>query len=596
MTSTPPTLALALQAHQSGDLSRAEQLYRQVLQSDPANAAALHHLGAVRLAVGDLDEAVLVCQRALCLRPEAAETLNNLAVALARQHRLDEAVAYLRQTVALRPDWSEPHINLANMLTEQGQQDEAVACYRQVVQRQPGNAEAHNLLGSALAVQGRLAEALPHFREALRLQPRYRVAHSNLLLALNYDPDIDPTLLFAEHCLWERLHGQGLTPHLTHLNDRSPERRLRVGYLSPDFRAHAIAGFLLPILAAHDPAQVEVFAYAEAPSVDAVTERFRALVSGWRGTWGRNDVEVAKQVRDDGIDILVDLAGHSANNRLGIFTHRPAPVQLSYLGYPNTTGLTTIDCRLTDTIADPPGEPVRHTEELVRLLGCFCCWSPPRDAPAVTPPPFRRRGHITFGSLHHLAKLNGQVIDLWCAVLRAVPAARLLVFRNTLTGESAERMRQAFRSRGIEEDRIELRHAAPEGGYLGVYGDVDILLDSLPWCGHATTCEALWMGVPVLTQRGPRHAGRMSASILTCLGLTDLIAETPEEYQQLAVELASDGDRLADLRCSLRQRMQRSPLCDGASFTRGLEAVYRGLWRRWCDGAWSPLCNSLPNG
>jgi protein O-GlcNAc transferase len=292
---------------------------------------------------------------------------------------------------------------------------------------------------------------------------------------------------------------------------------------------------------------------------------------------------VAEQVRSDGIDILVDLAGHSANHRLGVFTHKPAPVQISYLGYPITTGLTTIDYRLTDGIADPPGEPVRHTEELVRLPGCFCCWSPPRDAPHVTPPPLRRRGRITFGSLHHLAKLNGKAIDLWCAVLRAVPAARLLVFRHTLKGETTERLRRAFRLRSIDESRIELRHAAGTGGFLGVYADVDVLLDAFPWCGHATTCEALWMGVPVLTLRGPRHAGRMSASILTCVGLTDLIAETPEEYRQKAVWLASDGERLADLRGSLRERMLRSPLCDGATFTRGLEAVYRGLWRRWCN-------------
>jgi protein O-GlcNAc transferase len=585
MTATPSMLALALQALNSGDLARAEQLYRQVLRTDPANATALHYLGSVRLAIGDLEEAILLCQRALCLQPQAAETLNNLAVALARQHRLDEAVAHLRQAIAVRPDWSEPYLNLGNMLSEQGQQDEAVACYRQLVQQQPGNAEGHNRLGSALAVQGRLAEALPHFREALRLQPRYTVAHSNLLLALNYDPDIDPALLFAEHCWWERLHGQGLTPRPPHPNDRDPQRRLRVGYVSPDFRAHAVAGFLLPIFAAHDPAQVEVFAYAEAASGDTVTERFRSRVSGWRSIGGLPDARVAELIRSDGIDVLVDLAGHSANNRLGVFTHKPAPVQISYLGYPNTTGLTTIDYRLTDTVADPPGEAARHAEELVRLPGCFCCWSPPANAPAVTPLPMRQSGHITFGSLHHLAKLNGKVIDLWCAMLRAVPSAHLLVFRNTLKGATTQRLRQEFATRGIDEDRVDLCHAAPNGGYLGVYGEIDVLLDSFPWCGHATTCEALWMGVPVLTLRGSRHAGRMAASILTCLGLRELIAETPAEYEQKALCLASNVDRLAELRGSLRERMQHSALCDGASFIRGLESVYRRLWQRWCDGA-----------
>jgi protein O-GlcNAc transferase len=584
MTATPSILDLALQAQRSGNLAGAEQLYRQVLRTDPANAAALHYLGSVRLAIGDLEEAILLCQRALCLQPQALETLNNLAVALARQHRFDEAVAHLRQAIAVRPDWSEPYLNLGNVFAEQGQPDEAIACYRQLVQQQPGNAEGHNRLGSALAVQGRLAEAIPHFREAVRLQPRYSVAHSNLLLALNYDPDGDPALLFAEHCWWERLHGQGLTPRPPHSNDTNPERRLRIGYVSPDFRAHAVAGFLLPIFAAHDPAQVEVFAYAETAGDDAVTERFRSRVSGWRSIGGLPDARVAELIRSDGIDILVDLAGHSANNRLGVFTHKPAPVPISYLGYPNTTGLTTIDYRLTDSVADPPGEPVRHTEELVRLPGCFCCWSPSANAPAVTPLPLSQRGHVTFGSLHHLAKLNGKAIELWCAVLRAVPAACLLVFRNTLRGETAERLRREFQSRGIDDGRVELRHEAGEGGYLGVYRDLDVLLDAFPWSGHATTCEALWMGVPVLTLRGSRHAGRMSASILTCLGLTDLIAETPEDYSQKALGLASSEDRLAELRASLREHVQHSALCDGASFTRGLEAVYRCLWQRWCNG------------
>jgi predicted O-linked N-acetylglucosamine transferase (SPINDLY family) len=277
----------------------------------------------------------------------------------------------------------------------------------------------------------------------------------------------------------------------------------------------------------------------------------------------------------------VDLAGHTGG-RLGVFSRQPAPVQVTYLGYPATTGLSAVHYQLTDAVADPPGEPPCHTEELVRLPGGFCCYAPPDAAPAVAPPPSWSRGFVTFGSLHKLAKLNGDVLDLWCAVLRALPSARLLVFRDALWGRTRDYFREQFAQRGIAEDRLILGHRVGETEtFLAVYRDVDILLDTFPWGGHATACEAMWMGVPVLTLLGDRHAGRMVASVLTRLGLTDLVARTPEGFVVRAVELANDPDRLACLRAGLREQMRASPLCDGPTFTRHLEAAYRELWRRY---------------
>jgi predicted O-linked N-acetylglucosamine transferase (SPINDLY family) len=320
------------------------------------------------------------------------------------------------------------------------------------------------------------------------------------------------------------------------------------------------------------------------PTPDAITARLRTLAHGWRPVTGQGDAEVARLVREDRIDILVDLGGHTGS-RLGVFALKPAPVQVTYLGYPNTTGLGTIDYRLTDAVADPPGEPDCHTEVLVRLPGGFACFRPAPDAPAVTPAPCLTAGAVTFGSLHKLPKLNGQVLDLWCAVLRALPGSRLLVFRDNLRGQAGEFFRQEFARRGMGEDRVLLRNEVEGGGsYLEVYRQVDVLLDVFPWSGHATACEALWMGVPVLTMYGNRHAGRMVASVLTQVGLPDLVARSPEEYIATATRLAGDRDRLVDLRSHLRERMLGSPLCDGQTFTRHLEEAYRAMWRRWAQG------------
>ena len=342
-----------------------------------------------------------------------------------------------------------------------------------------------------------------------------------------------------------------------------------------------IVHFFEPVLRHHDPHAVEVFCYSEVLLGDAVTERLRARVTGWRPIHGQSDEEVAAQVRADGIDILVDLAGHTGG-RLGLFALQPAPVQISWLGYPATTGLSAMQYRLTDAIADPPGEDSCHTEELVRLPGGFCAYLPAADAPPVSPPPCCENQVVTFGSLHKLAKLNDAMLDLWCDLLRTVPNTRLLVFRDGLRGSVAEDFRSRFQRRGIGEDRVLLRHRVERpGGYFSVYQDVDVLLDVFPWSGHATACEALWQGVPVVTLLGERHAGRMVASVLTQVGLAELIASSPQEYVAQAAGLARSKDRLSALRFGLREQMRRSPLCDGAGLTKNLEATYRTLWRRW---------------
>jgi protein O-GlcNAc transferase len=403
------------------------------------------------------------------------------------------------------------------------------------------------------------------------------------LLALQYLPHLNGAHLLAEHQLWARRHT-GAPAEAPPVADRNPERRLRIGYVSGDFRDHPVAAFIEPILSAHDRQAVEVFCYVDVPAPDKFTERLRRHVDAWRSLAGLSDAVAAQLVRADRIDILVDLTGHTTRPRLRVFALRPAPVQATYLGYPGTTGLPAIDYRITDAVADPPGEPEVHTERLLRLPGCFCCYAPPASAPAVNPSPALAAGQVTFGSLHNLAKLNDAVLDLWCEVLRAVPSAHLLIARDTLTGQTKEMFARKFRDRGIAPERLELRRVwGSPGNHLRHYADIDISLDAFPWSGHTTACESLWMGAPVVTLYGNRHAGRMAASILTAVGLTDLVARTPAEYVERAVRLATEPKTLAALRARLRDQMRRSPLCDGPAFTRTLEQAYRQMWRQFCS-------------
>ncbi len=589
--------------------------FRTALSHQPDNLMALNNLGNALQAAGSMDEAIACYERILALQPEHAEAYNNLGGVFRSLGRLDEAAARYRQALRLRPDMAEAHSNLGAVLYQLGQSDEAETCYRTALQLQPhqpvvhnnlgvllrdrsdyegaktsfrqaialkpDSASAYNNLGSALMLQGRLAESVPCYRKALELDPAYAVAHSNLLFALNYDDSLSPQALFAEHRAYGESQERIAPASRPHRNEPNPERRLRIGYMSPDLRNHALVRFFEPILANHDPAQVEVTCYAEVHRPDAVTERLCGRVHRWRSTCGRPDAHVAEMIRADGIDILVDLAGHTAGNRLPVFTHRPAPVQATCLGYPNTTGLRSIDYLITDAGRNPPGDEGLFTETLIRLDD-FSCFQAPADAPPVNHSPCLRTGRLTFGSLHNLTKINDAVLDLWSRVLLAIPSARLLLFRNTLEGEVREQIRQRFLVRGITADRLQLRSDYSVDGYLSVYHDIDISLDVFPWGAGTTIYESLWMGVPMLTLRGNRFASRASSSVLTSVGLPELIATDADDFVARACWLDAERDWLARTREALRSRMQAT-ICDGVAFARRFEAAYRLMWRHWCQ-------------
>lgn len=577
-------LGVALESQ--GRAEEAREAYLQTLHLEPHHPQAHNNLGNGLLAEGKPREAERHLRQALEKMPEFAEANFNLGNALRAQGQLPEACEEFRIAITLNPNHAPSHNNLGSALGALNRQEEAAESYRAALRIDPELAGAMSNLASILQVQGKVDEALAQYRRALELWPESMTIRSNYLQTRNYEPDLDPKQLFAEHREWEvRCRAESITK-IPHSNVPDPNRRLRIGYVSPDFRLHPVASFLEPILASHDPSQVETYLYAEVPHPDSVTARFQAFGFSWRNTAGVGDDQLERIIRDDRIDILVDLAGHTAGNRLAVFTKRSAPIQVTYLGYCNTTGLESIDYRLTDAIADPAGEPNCHSEELLRLAKGFSCYAPADPAPAVASLPARHSGGLTFGSLHSLAKLNHRVLDLWCEVLNRCPKSRLLLARHTLTPSVQQDIRQRFLERGVPLERLELRclEERAQNQHLSAYHDIDVALDVFPWSGHTTACEALWMGVPVITLWGANHRQRMVSSVLTQLELTEFVARNETEYTDIACRLSQDLNRLAELRAELRERMSASPLLDRLGFTRELERAYRMIWTKWCEG------------
>lgn len=642
--------AEARRCYETGDLARAEEIYRSILQDTPSHVQAWYLLGATCQALGKLEEAEASFLQALSLQPDHAEAHNHLGVTFAQRKQVDRAIARFQQALQLKPNLADAHHNLGlallekgmlaeatvslgqylrlrpnsvqghcragNVLRRLGRLEEALASYgqaiqlqpdcaeaysniglvfldewklaeavgslREAVRLQPDRAESHYNLGLALMRHGEAEEAARSFRQAVKLRPNYAAAHSAFLMALHYTAGIDAATLFEEHRLWARQHADSLAPTQPPApSNRDPERRLRLGYVSPDFREHPVAYFLAPILAAHDRTGFAVIGYADVPKPDAVTCRLQSQADEWRSLVRLSDAEATAMIRKDEIDILVDLAGHTGKNRLLVFAGKSAPIQVSQFGYPDTTGLTAMDYRITDAYADPPGVTDRfYTEELIRLPEIAWCYQP-TPGPEVGPPPFRDVGQVTFASFNHLPKITSEVIALWSRILLRLSEARLLLLTSTI-GESNRRVLDAFAQNGVGDNRVAYVQRRPRDQYLELYRKVDIALDPFPYNGGVTTCDALWMGVPVVSLAGDAYVSRQGVSLLSNLGLQDLLAATPDAYVETAVSLAKDPQRLSQFRAELRPRMEQSPLLDGVRFTRYLEAAYRTMWRRWC--------------
>jgi predicted O-linked N-acetylglucosamine transferase (SPINDLY family) len=491
----------------------------------------------------------------------------------------DDAAAAdaFQQAAHLQPGHADAWGYLGYCRQQLGQIDAAIVALRDAVRLAPKRPEWWSNLGTALQLAGLPTEGRDAYLQATRLVPIWHPVCDNYLLALHYDPRVTPRELAKEHEAWGKAAPAVPTPAYPNVPD--PDRPLRVGFVSPDLRQHPVARFFEPLLAGFNSDCIEAYLYSEYPQPDAVSARLRDYAKAWRDTVGRPADQVAAQVRADRIDVLIDLAGHTAHHRLDVFARRPAPVQASYLGYPYPTGFSAIPYWIADDTLAPAGEPLPGT--VVRLPGHFAAFRPPDDAPPIAPPPAELRGHVTFAVCHGPKKLNDDVLALWGRVLRAVPGSRLLCLWSTFNAEFAGSLRARLQAEGV--DRAEVRHVpASPAEYLPLLADVDIGLDPFPFSGHTMTCEVLWMGVPVLTRRGDRPSGRLTASALTALGLTDLIAETDDAYVAAAAGLAADAGRRRALREGLRPLM-RDRLCNGAVVADQFTAALRGLWKAWCE-------------
>ncbi len=620
---------------QSGKLDEAIDVLEQAIAADPTSAEAHNNLGLALALKYKLDAAAAHLGRAAALKPDSAVISNNHGALLLRMFRFEDAIAALENALRHDPAYDEALTNLGICHYMLGNADAAIATYKRVLERNPDSSFAHYSLGVAYLEDQRLAEAEVEIKRALELDPNNALAqntlgvllldqhqvtaaraamraaadvntasapvfYSNYAFASLYEADLSNAQILEIHKEFGRRFATDVPDRSKpHRNLREPERKLRLAYLSPDFRAHSVAYFFEALLEKHDRSRFEVLLYSDTTRKDTVTSSMKAAADAWTETGGLTTDVFARRLVEDKVDILVNLGGHTSGNRLPVCALKPAPVQIEYLGYPETSGVPAMQYRLSDNHADPAGDAERWcTEELVHLPHCFHCYRPHGKAPDVAPAPHAQKGHFTFTSFNVLPKVTDEVIATWAKIMSQVPNSRFYLKCKQLRDERVQALVLAgFAAAGIAPERIEMQAFVPSvAEHLNKYAAVDLALDPFPYNGTTTTCEALWMGVPVLSIRGDNHRSRVGASLLHAVGIAeDFVAADVDDYVRRAVAFAKDPARLAALRPTLRQRMAASPLCDEVGFTRDLEATYRTLWRRWCEGPETAMFKSPPD-
>ena len=574
-----------------GELAKVIKCCKQVISLQPAHEMAHFNLAIAYRSMGDLESAAKAFQATLLLNSGMHKAQLALGQVMMQLDRRAEAIDIYKDLLSRIDRGSadivlNANIDLSAALCEEKRFIDAEKACMEALAIQPASAEVLNNLGNALKGRGRLKRAIMAYRKAVDVQPDFVVAYSNYLFALNYPGNMENSKIFSEHRQWGARYA-ALPPVKHHSNvDCNSGKVLRVGYVSPDFRWHSVILFIAALIEAHHRNNVEIFCYSDVKAPDSFTDLIRRTSDHWRETGALNDHQLATVTADDKIDILVDITGHTGHNRLLTFARKPAPVQVTWLGYPNTTGLTAIDYRLTDVWADPPGTSDKlHTESLVRLPHGFLCFQPLQGSPPVSELPMRESGNITFGSFNNSAKVNDEVIRLWSRILHSLPGSRLILKSPQLSDEWLKKWYlHAFKRQGIESHRMEIHgRTITSHDHLSLYQKVDLALDPFPYNGTTTTCEALWMGVPVVVKEGDNHAGRVGVSLLTNVGLTEFIARTNEDYVRICVELAQNQERLSKLRVGMRERLQESPLLDSDSFATDIENAYRGMWESYCE-------------
>lgn len=576
-------LADAHAAFRARQFAAADVACRDALRSNPADADALCLLGRIQVELGRPGLAVAFLGRAVALRPDDANLHYRLGIAAQARGDLRTAESCLERARALAPHTARYWYALGTLLLEQRHLARATALLRTALELDPGFASAHVNLGIALLGQASAHEALQHLQDALALEPDQPDVHSNVLLMQQYEASWSRAEALDNARGWARRFGASSAGRPCYANAIDPDKRLRIGYVSADFRQHSVAYLIEPVIAAHDRTRIEVFCYSHNPIVDAITERIRASSNHFLAVDTLTDAQLADQVRRDQIDILVDLSGHTGGNRLRAFVDRPAPVQVTWLGYSGTTGLDQIDHILVDPMTCPAGAEDEFSENVVRLDPSYLTYRPDDLAPPPSLLGAVRPGEVVFASFNNAAKMSPRLIGVWASLLRDLPGSRLLLKAAHFDEPRViDRFRRLFEAENVSADRLAFRGRTDRAELFELYRQVHIALDPFPYTGCLTSLEALWMGVPVVTLCGDRFVGRMGASLMTTLGVPELIAGSAEAYVAIARDLAMDIPRLLELRQSLRARMQRSALCDAIGFTRRLEQTYRSMWHAWC--------------
>lgn len=566
-----------------GKFHEAEACYTKALRLDPKQAEIRCGLGNVKYRQKEYDDAVLQYREAIRLKPDYALAYSSLGFTQYAQNNIKSAIANLRHAIELDPGLAAAYNKLAVVFRGINHLEAAEALARQAVDLNPDSAAAHYTMANIHHAYGRIREAIEENRRVLELNPSDFVAHSAQLMCMEHLPEYSPGDLLKASQEWAARHAPKGVSLPTFSNVPDPRRKLRIGYVSADLRHHPVGYFMEQVLAHHDRSKYETFCYFNYATADEVTGQLRASADHWRSIVEQPDEAVARQINEDQIDILVDLAGHSAENRLLIFAHKPAPVQATWLGYFDTTGLETVDYIIADRHVIPPKDERFYVERVARLPSCYMIFSPPRLPLEVSPLPASAGGKVTFGCFNNPAKVTEEMVDVWARLLRAVPDARLYMKYKPFDDEGvSRRYLNLFTARGVEPERIRLSGHSPREKLLEAYQEVDLALDSFPYTGGITTLEALWMGVPVISMRGDRYVSRVAASILETAGLGEFVVDTPQAYIDKAVAAVSDLERLAKLRAGLREQMVRA-LCDGAGFTLALEGLYRTMWETWCE-------------
>lgn len=567
----------------AGRLDPAITAFQHAIALDPHCVVALSNLGKVYVRVGRLIEGVAAHRH--CIRDEPARATHHadLGDALLASDKAAEALQAFQDALVLDPMLAEARLGVGLAHAARGDHAAAALAFAEAAERHPQLAEAHRNLGLALFKCGRLEAAVDALRGAVARDPGNVTAHTNLVFALDLDPRVSLAEAMAERGRWAARHAQAL-PRRDHANSRDPERRLRVGYVSGDFKAHSAAEALAPVILGHSPA-FEVVCYSQVRMPDAVTEKFRAAVPHWREARAMDDVALERRIRDDAIDILVDLSGFTEGSRLPVFARKPAPVQVQAWGYPLGSGLAAMDYLFSDPVLIPAESRALFVETICDLPG-FMPFAPPADSPALTPPPADANGFVTFGSMNRLTKINDAVLETWAEILGRVPTAQLIAKDPGFDAADARaHVLARLTARGVAPARLVLRGTTSRREHLAAYAEIDVALDPFPQSGGVTTFESLWMGVPVVTLAGGRPQGRASASILATVGLEGTTATSPEAYVDAACAWAGDPQRLRAARATLRERLRVSPLCDHATYVAAVERTYRDCWRRWCRSA-----------